>query len=157
MARSAKPQRDPASNRMTDLLQNPAPPPVRKTHAKASTRVVFACILAMLLFVGAVVLLFQTWLPRQNPNTMIVIQGDERFDGAIVTVNPAAPGVEKMTATITSEDNYRLRFHLPPGAYTVAIRLNGQVFSVGTAMPGAATPAYMRTSELKLPTTRRGR
>lgn len=140
---------------MTDLLQNPAPPPVRKTHARTSSRVVFACILALLLFIGAVVLLFQTWLPRQNPDTMIVIQGDPRFDGAIVSINPIAAGAEPLTATISSDDNYRLRFHLPPGAYNVVIRLDGHVFSVGTATPQAMTPAYMRTSELKLPTTRR--
>lgn len=139
---------------MTDLLQNPAPPPVRKTHAKTSTRVVFACILALLLFVGAVVLLFHTWLPRQNPDTMIVIQGDPRFDGAIVNINPIGTGAEPLTATISGEDNYRLRFHLPPGAYNVVIRLDGRVFPVGTATPTAMRPAYMRTSELKLPATR---
>lgn len=142
---------------MTELLQNPAPPPDFKTHRRLSVRVVVACLGALLLFAGAVVLLFHTWLPRQNPNTMIVIQADERLDGAIVTVNPVMPGVPPITATITREDNYRLRIHVPPGPYNVAIRLAGRVLYAGVARPNAQTPAYMRATELQLPATRRAK
>lgn len=94
-------------------------------HAKLprlSAKIVLACVAALFLFVGSVSLLYYTWLPRQNPNAMIIIIGNPEVDGAEVIVDPIGGGTcASMADTIKPADNHRLRFHVPPGLYHVRV------------------------------------
>lgn len=93
-----------------------------------SLKIVLACAAAFLLFVASVSLLYYTWLPRQNPNAMIVIIGNAEVDGAEVTVDPIGGGASGfVTDTIKPADNHRLRFHVPPGLYHVKVVDRGNV------------------------------
>lgn len=95
---------------------------------RLSLKIVLACAAAFLLFVASVSLLYYSWLPRQNPNAMIVIIGNPEVDGADVTVDPIGGGAGgSMTDTIKPADAHRLRFHVPPGLYHVKVVDRGTV------------------------------
>lgn len=104
--------------------QNPPPTPPKRS--RPPMKVVLACLAALLLFVGSVALLYYTWLPRQNPNAMLIIIGNPDYDGAEVTVLPRGSASGAITAKIRPDDDYRLRFHVAPGLYSVTIRKPGR-------------------------------
>ncbi len=114
---------------------------------RTSPRIVLACAAAVVLFVGPVAMLYWTWLPRQSPSTMIVVQADASFDGAEVAAEQLGGGGAPLVGRVASEDGYRLRMHVPPGIYRVTVRVAGKVVSVRQAEPGRMSPAFMQLTD----------
>jgi hypothetical protein len=141
---------------MNELVDHPGvkgePAPSR-----SSPGIVVACIVALLVFVGAVALLYWTWLPRQNPNAMIVVQGNEQFLGAEITAEPMDATSPPVTAAMTDADNYRMRIHVSPGLYRVTIRQNGRVLAMDEGVRAALMePFFIRLhSPASRPTAKR--
>jgi hypothetical protein len=133
-----------------DPVEQPSPTP---TAAHLSPRIVIACLAALSLFVGSLVILYRTWLPQQDPNTMIIVQGDAHFIGAEVTADPVAQNGPPVVATLTGADDYRVRMHVPAAAYRVTIRFNGRVI-VAVETTTGAKPYYVHISPaVSTPTT----
>ena len=114
----------PAAGETTTPVDD-VPNPVPKVP-RPPLRLVLACLAALALFVGSVALLYYTWLPRQNPNAMLIVIGNADYEGAEVTVVPRGSASGAITAKIRPDDDYRLRFHVPPGLYSVTIRKAGR-------------------------------
>ena len=87
---------------------------------------IFACIVALSIFASSLKMLYSSWIGRENPNGMIVIQGDPSTADAAITITSAdRPGKLSLSAKITEGVEHRLRFHLPPGRYNIDITEGG--------------------------------
>lgn len=140
----------PADN--PDMMRDEAAAPHR-----SSPGVIVACIFALVVFVAAITLLYWTWLPRQNPSAMIVVQGNEQYVGAEITAEPMDASSPPVTAKMSSLDDYRLRIHISPGVYRVTIRQNGRVLGIADRVPASTMePRFIPLrSPTSKPTTKR--
>jgi hypothetical protein len=85
--------------------------------------VIAGCVGAMLIFVGAVAVLYLEWVHVEAPTSMIIVSADAARDTATVTVTPLRGTIKNaLQAQIKNGVNHRLRFHVPPGWYSVAVR-----------------------------------
>ena len=85
--------------------------------------IILAGLAAFGLFVAAVAILCVQWLQNENPNAIMILQGELRLDEATVIVTPlSGSSRELLTAQFKDGRNHRLQFHLPPGAYNIFVR-----------------------------------
>ena len=70
----------------------------------------------------AISLLYYRWAKRPDPEAIIVVwAGDDRsWDGATVTVRGGSLGMP-LKYTLRADENLIVRFHVPPGDYSVRV------------------------------------
>ena len=114
---------------MSQIPENSSPPsatvedPDRSADSRIRRRVIAGCVAAALLFVGAVTMLYVKWIHADNPSCLIVVVGEEGLDDATVTVTPLhATHMQPLHAQFKEGFGHRLRFHVPPGVYSVTVR-----------------------------------
>jgi hypothetical protein len=61
------------------------------------------------------------WQAVREPTTQIIVDGDETFDGTVVTVR----GPQQFTTTLSKSNNYHAPVLLAPGRYVVTAERNG--------------------------------
>jgi hypothetical protein len=103
---------------------------VRPPH-RAARWAVLACILVLTIFLASIGILYYQWFHHDNPTGLIVVEGDASLDEAVVIISqyqaPAAQAVPVLRAPLSSGGaDHRLRLHLPPGHYTVAVEIGGR-------------------------------
>jgi hypothetical protein len=139
------PTTSPSSSRGTVPAAAPTVDAGRKLPpAKLPPRILLACLAALVVFAGSVVLLYYTWLPRQNPNAMLVLIGDPDYAGATVTLVPIGSAGGSITATFQPVDDYRLRFHVPPGLYHVTVEHRARTVLDADAEAQPGLPRWIR-------------
>lgn len=84
-------------------------------------------VVVALMFAGMVFVIYYRGMEKEL-TALIVVQGDDYFDGATVIVTGPIPN--PLTKTIRSDpkpdQNYICRFPVPPGTYTVRIEFKGK-------------------------------
>lgn len=104
--------------------KNDQPPasPERRVFVLVSIAVV------ALMFAGMVTLIYYRGMVKEL-TALIVVQGDDYFDGAVVIVDGPIP--RTLSKTIgpdpKPDKNYICRFTVPPGTYTLRIEFKGKV------------------------------
>jgi hypothetical protein len=91
-------------------------PPTRSRR-----RAVIAAILSLIVFVVSVAILYAQWWRSDNPNSLIIVQGNAALDEVAVTITPNDPSREPIRRLIKEGDDHALRFHVPQGRYHVTI------------------------------------
>lgn len=99
------------------------------------TRMRLAIAMVALAFVGTVgVLCYRSWLyAPANPASVVIVQGDEPYRGALVRIESPAGAFE---GTIQPETKYVCSFHLPPGRYMLRVSLAGATVEEGIVNVG---------------------
>jgi hypothetical protein len=91
--------------------------------------VLLGCAMAIVLFIVAVGVLYSGWFGHENPNALIVVQGDPSIADAFVSVRPLNSETRSaLTAQFKSGIGNRLRFHVAPGRYEVDVKGQGLLF-----------------------------
>jgi hypothetical protein len=85
-----------------------------------SIGLVTAAFVAML----GILYYYSAWKVRFHPpSALLVVEGNEHFNGATVTVEGPPPSA--WCATLSADNKYGCRFHLAAGVYSVRIRFRG--------------------------------
>jgi hypothetical protein len=91
-------------------------------HApRTRRRAVIAAILSLIVFIVSVGVLYVQWWRNDNPNSLIIVQGNAALDDVLVTIAPSDPNRESIRRQIKEGDDHVLRFHVPQGHYHVTI------------------------------------
>jgi hypothetical protein len=99
---------------VTPTTQAPAP--------RTRRRAVIAAILSLVVFIVSVGVLYVQWWRSDNPNSLIIVQGNAALDEVAVTVTRLSdPTWEAMRRQVKDGDDHSLRFHVPQGRYHVTI------------------------------------
>jgi hypothetical protein len=115
----------------------PAVPPHRERRWA-----IIACILALSIFIASIVVLYLQWFHYENPTGLIVVEGDASLDDAEIIVSQL--GRSPLRAQLKTGTDHRLRFHVPPGHYTVAVQIKGRpVMKPGELYVEPHTPMYV--------------
>lgn len=88
---------------------------------------------AALLTLSSIAILFVRWVRSEDANVLIVVFVAPEWEGATVTVT-GPQMANDLTDTFT-EKKPGLRFHVPPGAYTVRVERAGKVLATRTTAP----------------------
>ena len=117
------------------------------------SRAIIASLLATFVFLTAVAILYTQWLRSDNPVALILVEGSEALDDAMVMVRPlGGANREPLMAQIKDGLDHRLRFHVPPGFYTVTVsRADRPLLKPMEVQVDARNPIYLG---LERPTTR---
>jgi len=110
------------------MTQNATQSPSRDTAAHGFHRsfAVIACLVAVAVFLISIAIIFAGWGGHDPATALIVVQGDPSVTDAVVTLfrpNDRGDDEKFLEAKITDADDYRLRFHVPPGPYRVNVLL----------------------------------
>jgi len=100
-----------------------APPgPPRLTGYRRQRVVTVGILATTILSVLAISLLYYRWAKRPDPEAMIVVWADDdkAWDGATVTVRGGSLGAP-LTYQLRADENLIVRFHVPPGDYSVRV------------------------------------
>ena len=126
----------PTSFSATPPTSMPAPneaPVAPGPEAKPRTFVVVLGIAAAL-FISliAVSVLYFRWYKAEDYETTIVVWGFPEWDGA--TVEVTGPGLPEgqLTRKLDDSEHLVIRFHVPPGSYTVKVRKDGKLLAERT-------------------------
>lgn len=111
----------PVTDSAADDAAAPLGPPRLVGHRRQKV-VTVGILSTAILSLLAISLLYYRWAKRPDPEATIVVwAGDDRaWDGATVTVRGGNLGVP-LTYTLTAEENLIVRFHVPPGDYSVRV------------------------------------
>jgi hypothetical protein len=122
------------------ITPSPAAPPASPPRERRWA--IIACILALSIFIASIVVLYLQWFHYENPNGLIVVEGDASLDDAEIVVSQL--GRAPLRAQLKSGTDHRLRFHVPPGHYSVAVQVNGRpVMRPGDLYVEPRTPMYV--------------
>ncbi len=115
--------------------------PLPDESQPASRRLaVFACLLAVAVFLGCIAILFTGWL-GEDATGLIIVDGHESLADTVVTISRTMEGTDRpyLRGTFAEGDHYRLRFHVPPGTYQLTLSQNGQVLFQQDVVAESAT------------------
>ena len=102
--------------------------------------VLFSCAMAIVVFIGAVGVLYSGWIGHENPNGLIIVQGDSSLSEAVVTLRPLNHDTRSsLRAQFKNGVDNRLRFHVPQGRYEISVQGAGLQFRP-TAVDAMAQP-----------------
>jgi hypothetical protein len=91
--------------------------------------VLIGCGLAILVFIAAIGVLYSGWFGHENPNALIVVQGEPTIADAMVSVRPVASDARAvLKAQFKTGIENRLRFHVPQGRYEITVQAEGLSF-----------------------------
>jgi hypothetical protein len=94
-----------------------------EASSDARSWVMVGCIGAVFLFVGSVAVLYVEWVRADDPTCMIIVAGDAARENATVTVTRLNGAKQSaLHAQFKQGPDNRLRFHVPPGSYSVSVR-----------------------------------
>jgi len=124
----------------TSFSATPPPPPVAREapvpldpEAKPRTFVVVIGIAAALFIsLVAVSVLYYRWYKAEDYETTIVVWGFPEWNGA--TVQVTGPGLPegRLTRKLDDSEHLVIRFHVPPGSYTVRVEKDGKMLAERT-------------------------
>jgi hypothetical protein len=111
-----------ATTPATTTNASDAPGPSFSAHApRTRRRAVIAAILSLIVFIISVGVLYVQWWRSDNPNCLIIVQGNATLDDVVVTITPDDPTRGPIGRQIKEGDDHTLRFHVPQGRYHVTI------------------------------------
>jgi hypothetical protein len=83
----------------------------------------------------AISILYYRWYKAEDFESTIVVWAPAEWKGATVQVNGANLPGNELTRDLDDEDHLLIRFHVPPGAYTVRVHRKGQMLAQQTSRP----------------------
>ncbi|HWB53279.1 MAG TPA: hypothetical protein VG722_03775 [Tepidisphaeraceae bacterium] len=83
--------------------------------------------ITLLIFLGIMVMLAYRWVNMAEPNGFILVNGNDSFAGAVVSVGSADGTDLESTARLTEANGFRARFPLPQGIYLLTVDMKGEV------------------------------
>jgi hypothetical protein len=110
-------------------VQSPAtpnpPPPVtteREDFNAPPSRsfVLLSLAISAILLISMLSVLTYRWRTQRPPHGVLVVQGDEQWDGTRLSIIGGTPEVH-YSATLSEADNFTATFFLQPGQYIVHI------------------------------------
>ncbi|MEZ0265032.1 MAG: hypothetical protein ACAI43_09915 [Phycisphaerae bacterium] len=100
----------------------PAPnEPYRLRGPRRRFTIVFGITATALITGLAVALLYFKWYRTEDYNVLIVAHAEAEWDGGTITVTGPALGGDGLSGEITRTNNLVVRFHVPPGTYTLVV------------------------------------
>ena len=87
---------------------------------------IFGITSAVVISSLAIALLYAKWYSSEDYTAMIVVYGEEAWDGAIVVVKGPSIAPNGLSAKLEADNNLMIRFHVPPGNYDVNIYKDGK-------------------------------
>jgi hypothetical protein len=91
--------------------------------------VLIGCGLAVVVFITAIGVLYSGWFGHENPNALIVVQGEASIADAVVSVRPVdSDSRAALKAQFKAGVENRLRFHVPAGRYEISVKGEGLTF-----------------------------
>jgi hypothetical protein len=94
--------------------------------------VVVGIATAVFISLVAVSILYYRWYKSEDYETTIVVWGWPDWDGATVDVRGAALPGGHLTRKLEEVENLVIRFHVPPGSYTVRVEKEGKLIAERT-------------------------
>jgi len=83
--------------------------------------VMLAIIATVVLLIGMMALLFQRAVTQRAPVNAVIVQGDERWSGVILSID--GPSMDKpLAGTLDKTNKYVVSFFLDPGMYYLHVR-----------------------------------
>jgi hypothetical protein len=77
----------------------------------------------------AISLLYYKWYKAEEYQTTIVVWAPDEWKGATVEVTGGGLPPQGLSRELTEADHLLIRFHVPPGAYTVRVLRDGQTLA----------------------------
>jgi hypothetical protein len=121
----------------TNFSSMPPPPPVTE-QASASPEpegkprifvVVVGIAAAVFISLVAVSVLYYRWYKSEDYETTIVVWGFPEWSGATVEVTGPSLPEGKLTRKLEQAEHLVIRFHVPPGSYTVRVEKDGKLLA----------------------------
>lgn len=110
------------------------PPPERQGESEPSARregkprawiVVVGIGAAIFISLLAISLLYYKWYKAEDYETTIVVWAPQEWKGATVEVTGSNLPEAKLTRDLDDPEDMVIRFHVPPGGYTVRVMKDG--------------------------------
>jgi hypothetical protein len=106
----------PSAGDLSYETRTPTPGPTRSRR-----RAVIAALLSLIVFIISVAILYAQWWRNDNPNSLIIVQGNAALDEVLVTISPNDPTRQPIRRQLKEGEDHTLRFHVPQGRYHVTI------------------------------------
>jgi hypothetical protein len=111
----------------------PAPPPAPALRGpRRQWVVVIGILVATIISLLSISVLYYKWYRSDEYDTIIIVWGPRDWDGAVAKVSGPALPTGGLSYAIREEDNYVIRFHVPPGEYSVRVVKDGKVLDQRT-------------------------
>jgi hypothetical protein len=113
------------------------PEPLARREGKPRAWIVVVGIgAAIVISLLAISLLYYKWYKAEDYETTIVVWAWPEWKGATVEVTGSNLPEAKLTRDLDDPDHMVIRFHVPPGGYTVRVLKNG------TTLDERSTPTF---------------
>ena len=94
--------------------------------------VVIGILVATVISLLSISVLYYKWYRSDEYDTIIIVWGPREWDGAVAKVSGPALPTGALSYTLREEDNNVVRFHVPPGEYSVRVVKEGKVLDQRT-------------------------
>jgi hypothetical protein len=111
----------------TPTLTTPAPPPPTHVMPPGGRLARMVVVLCFAITAIATALIYWRWANVTEPSSYVIIQGDEGYNGTIVTVSypPELGGAVVAMPTLSPENQYAVTIFLNPGKYQLTVAQGG--------------------------------
>jgi hypothetical protein len=147
---SAQPPASAASSDASTLKSAAAP--VDPAHAGVRPWVVvFGIATTVFISLLAISLLYYKWYKTEDYDTTIVVWAPAEWNGATVDVSGGRLPPQGLTQDLNEDEHMLIRFHVPPGGYSVRVHRDGKTLAERVTDPMRPLRAHMIWWPFKAP------
>jgi hypothetical protein len=110
---------------------SPAPAPALRGPRRQWV-VTVGILVATVISLLSISVLYYKWYRSDEYDTIIIVWGPRDWDGAVAKVSSPALPTGWLSYALREEDNCIVRFHVPPGEYSVRVVKDGKVLEQRT-------------------------
>jgi hypothetical protein len=113
--------------------------------------VIFGIATTVFISLIAISLLYYKWYKTEDYDTTIVVWAPDEWNGATVDVRGEHLPPQGLTQDLKEDDHMLIRFHVPPGGYSVRVHRDGQTLAERETPPTRPLNAHMIWWPFKAP------
>jgi hypothetical protein len=145
-------QPPPSSSPPPTAVALPASSPVAAAHTGVRPWVViFGIATTIFISLLAISLLYYKWYKTEDYDTTIVVWAPSEWNGATVDVSGEHLPPSGLTHELNEDDHMLIRFHVPPGGYSVRIHRDGKTLAERVTDPTSPLRSRMIWWPFKAP------
>ncbi|MDB5323175.1 MAG: hypothetical protein JWN40_4806 [Phycisphaerales bacterium] len=119
------------------------PPPAPRSAGMRGWVVAFGIAATVFITLLAISLLYYKWYKADDYQTTIVVWAPDEWKGATVEVTGGGLPAQGLARELNEADHMLIRFHVPPGEYTVRVQRDGHTLAQRMTDPTRALTARM--------------